>query len=138
MEVFRPGCGSTRKTAETRRTESAGRHGVAGTGHRHRGVESGLPTGLNRSIAALLQRVGRAEHKRGGLPKGRLFPLSRDELVECLAALRCVRNGELDCLRIPEKPLDLLAKQIVACAACEDGRNKSSSTWCGPRIRIAI
>src|SRR5438874_6830337 len=76
--------------------------------------------GATRSIAALLQRVGRAEHKRGGLPKGRIFPLSRDELVECLAALRCARNGELDCLRIPERPLDLLAQQIVACAACED------------------
>ena len=76
--------------------------------------------GSTRSIATLLQRVGRAEHKRGGLPKGRLFPLSRDELVECLAALRSVRNGELDCLRMPEKPLDLLAQQIVACAACED------------------
>src|SRR2546429_3317367 len=75
--------------------------------------------GSTRSIATLLQRVGRAEHTRGGLPKGRLFPLSRDELVECLAALRCVRNGELDCVRMPEKPLDLLAQQIVACAACD-------------------
>src|SRR5881296_1206592 len=76
--------------------------------------------GSTRSIATLLQRVGRAEHKRGGLPKGRLFPLSRDELVECVAALRCVRKGELDCLQIPDKPLDILAQQIVACAACED------------------
>src|SRR5438876_1186249 len=75
--------------------------------------------GPTRSIATLLQRVGRAEHKRSGLPKGRVFPLSRDELVECVATLRCVRKGELDCLRIPEKPLDLLAQQIVACAACE-------------------
>src|SRR5436309_876763 len=76
--------------------------------------------GSTRSIATLLQRVGRAEHKRGGLPKGRLFPLSRDELVECVAALRCVRKGELDCLQVPDKPLDILAQQIVACAACED------------------
>jgi len=76
--------------------------------------------GSTRSIATLLQRVGRAEHKRGGLPKGRLFPLSRDELVECVAALRSVRRGELDCLQIPKKPLDILAQQIVACAACED------------------
>src|SRR2546429_555915 len=75
--------------------------------------------GSTRSIATLLQRVGRAEHKRSGLPKGRLFPLSRDELVECVATLRCVRKGELDCLRIPEKPIDLLAQQIVACVACE-------------------
>src|SRR5437667_1087495 len=76
--------------------------------------------GSTRSIATLLQRVGRAEHKRGGLPKGRLFPLSRDELVECVAALRSVRRGELDCLQIPKKPLDILAQQIVAGAACED------------------
>jgi ATP-dependent Lhr-like helicase len=76
--------------------------------------------GSTRSIATLLQRVGRAQHKRGGLPKGRLFPLSRDELVECVALLRCIRKGELDCLQIPDKPLDILAQQLVACAACED------------------
>ncbi len=76
--------------------------------------------GTTRSIASLLQRVGRAEHKRGGLPKGRIFPLSRDELVECAALLRCVRRGELDRLSIPEKPLDVLAQQIIAAAAAED------------------
>src|SRR5207247_477390 len=76
--------------------------------------------GSTRSIGTLLQRVGRAEHKRGGLPKGRLFPLSRDELVECVAALRSVSKGDLDCLQMPDKPLDILAQQIVACAACED------------------
>jgi ATP-dependent Lhr-like helicase len=73
--------------------------------------------GSTRSIATLLQRVGRAEHQRGGLPKGRIFPLSRDELVECAALLRCVRRGELDRLLIPEKPLDVLAQQIVAAAS---------------------
>src|SRR5881398_2105161 len=76
--------------------------------------------GSTRSIATLLQRVGRAEHKRGGLPKGRIFPLSRDELVECAALLRCVHRGELDRLTIPEKPLDVLAQQIVAAASTED------------------
>src|SRR5229473_311156 len=70
--------------------------------------------GSTRSITTLLQRVGRAEHKRGGLPKGRIFPLSRDELVECAALLRSVRRGDLDRLLIPEKPLDVLAQQIVA------------------------
>ena len=54
------------------------------------------------------------------MPKGRLFPLSRDELVECLATVRSLRNGELDALKIPPKPLDVLAQQIVACVACED------------------
>src|SRR5207248_2622572 len=58
--------------------------------------------------------------RRGGLPKGRIFPLSRDELVECVALLRCVRGGELDRLSIPEKPLDVLAQQIVAAASTED------------------
>ncbi len=76
--------------------------------------------GTTRSIATLLQRVGRAEHKRGGLPKGRIFPLSRDELVECAVLLRCVHRGELDRLSIPEKPLDVLAQQIVAAASTED------------------
>jgi ATP-dependent Lhr-like helicase len=76
--------------------------------------------GTTRSIATLLQRVGRAEHKRGGLPKGRIFPLSRDELIECAALLRCVRRGELDRLSIPEKPLDVLAQQIVAAVSTED------------------
>ena len=76
--------------------------------------------GPTRSLATLVQRVGRAEHRRGGLPKGRLFPLSRDELVEAVALLRAVRDGELDNLEIPQKPLDILAQQMVACVACED------------------
>src|SRR5438128_904112 len=76
--------------------------------------------GSTRSIATLLQRVGRAEHKRSGLPKGRIFPLSRDELVECVALLHCVRRGDLDRLLIPEKPLDVLAQQIVAATSSED------------------
>ena len=70
--------------------------------------------GSPRSIAAFLQRVGRSGHEVGGLPKGRLFPQSRDDLVECAALLDCVRRGELDALQIPRAPLDVLAQQIVA------------------------
>ena len=76
--------------------------------------------GPTRSIATMLQRAGRAEHKRGGLPKARLFPLSRDELVECVATLRSIQQAEMDILIMPEKPLDVLAQQIVACVAVED------------------
>ncbi|HXJ76453.1 MAG TPA: helicase-related protein, partial [Candidatus Dormibacteraeota bacterium] len=76
--------------------------------------------GPTRSLATLLQRVGRADHRRGGLPKGRLFPLSRDELVETASTLASLRRGELDRLEMPAKPLDLLAQQIVACAASQD------------------
>jgi ATP-dependent Lhr-like helicase len=70
--------------------------------------------GSTRSINAFLQRVGRAGHSVGGVSKGRLFPLSRDELVECAALLDAVRRGELDRLRIPENALDVLAQQITA------------------------
>lgn len=76
--------------------------------------------GSPRAIAALLQRVGRSGHRVGGTPKGRLFPLSRDDLIECAALLDCVRRGELDRLRIPHKPLDVLAQQIVAEVAARE------------------
>jgi len=76
--------------------------------------------GSPRSIAAFLQRVGRSGHSVGGTPKGRLFPLSRDDLVECAALLDAVRRRELDRLRMPEKPLDVLAQQIVAETAARE------------------
>jgi ATP-dependent Lhr-like helicase len=70
--------------------------------------------GSPRAISTFLQRVGRANHAVRGVPRGRLFPLSRDELVECTALLDAVRGGELDRLHIPEAPLDVLSQQIVA------------------------
>jgi ATP-dependent Lhr-like helicase len=73
--------------------------------------------GAPRSIASLLQRVGRSGHFLGAVPKGILFPLTRDELLQSAAAVRAVRQGELDRLSIPESPLDILAQQIVATAA---------------------
>ncbi len=78
--------------------------------------------GSPRSIAAFLQRVGRSGHHVGGLPKGRLFPTSRDDLMECAALLDCVRRNELDALRIPPAPLDVLAQQIVAEVSCREWR----------------
>jgi len=71
-------------------------------------------------IATLLQRVGRSGHTVTGFPKGRLFPLTRDDLVECTAMLRSARDGELDRVLIPDKPLDVLAQQVVAEAAAEE------------------
>jgi ATP-dependent Lhr-like helicase len=73
-----------------------------------------------RSINAFLQRVGRSGHAVGGTPKGRLFPLSRDDLVECTALLDAVRRGELDRLKIPDAPIDVLAQHIVAEAAARE------------------
>ncbi|GAA4342130.1 DEAD/DEAH box helicase [Variovorax defluvii] len=76
--------------------------------------------GSPRSIATFLQRAGRSGHAVGGTPKARLFPQSRDELVECAALLDCIRRGELDTLRMPRAPLDVLAQQIVAETACRE------------------
>src|SRR6266705_2834147 len=76
--------------------------------------------GSTRSIATLLQRVGRSGHPLAAVPKGRLFPLSRDELVECAALVRATRERRLDRLIIPEHPLDILAQQVVAAVACEE------------------
>jgi len=73
-----------------------------------------------RSIATLLQRVGRSGHAVSGVPKGRLFPLSRDDLVECTALLDAVAREELDRLVMPVAPLDVLAQQLVAMCAAED------------------
>ncbi len=74
--------------------------------------------GSPRAIATFLQRVGRSGHTLRATPKGRLFPLTRDELLECMALVRAVGRGDLDRIEIPEKPLDILAQQIIAEAAC--------------------
>ena len=83
-------------------------------------VDLVIQVGSTRSIATLLQRVGRAGHRLGAIPKGRVFALSRDELIECAAMLRATKEGRLDRLIIPDKPLDILAQQIVAAAAGEE------------------
>jgi ATP-dependent Lhr-like helicase len=83
-------------------------------------VELVCQLGSPRSIATFLQRVGRSGHAINGTPKGRLFPQSRDDLIECVALLDSVRRGELDRLTIPLTPLDVLAQQIVAEVAAED------------------
>ncbi len=101
---------------EARRTQGA----LIATAHRsNSGIDIGhvdlvCQLSTPRRIAALLQRVGRSGHAVGGLPKGRLFPVSRDDLVECTAMLDSVRREELDRLVIPNKPLDVLAQQIAA------------------------
>ncbi|MGH9544120.1 MAG: DEAD/DEAH box helicase [Terriglobales bacterium] len=76
-----------------------------------------------RAIAVALQRVGRSGHWRGAVPKGRFFAGTRDDLLECAALVRAIRQGDLDRLIIPDAPLDILAQQIVAACAAE-----SSST----------
>ena len=76
--------------------------------------------GSPRSISVGLQRVGRAGHWRGAVPKGRIFATTRDDLLECAALVRAIRQGDLDRIAVPEAPLDILAQQIVAMCAAED------------------
>ena len=88
-------------------------------------VELVCQIGSPRSIGAFLQRIGRAGHQVGGVSAGRIFPTSRDELIECAALLDAVRRGELDQLHIPRAPLDVLAQQIVAEVACQEWREEA-------------
>ncbi len=78
--------------------------------------------GSTRTIAAFLQRVGRSGHAVGGVPKGRLFPQSRDDLCDAAALLDAARRGELDRIAVPAKPLDVLAQQVVAEVAHDEWR----------------
>lgn len=76
--------------------------------------------GSPRSISVAWQRIGRAGHWRGAIPKGRIFAITRNELLECAALVRAMRSGDLDSIAIPDAPLDVLAQQIVAACAADD------------------
>jgi ATP-dependent Lhr-like helicase len=113
------------RLAAEQRLKSGSLRALVATASLELGIDIGsvdlvCQVGSTRSIAVLLQRIGRSGHSVGGFPKGRLFPLTRDELVECAALLQCVRRGELDRFSIPRAPLDILAQQIVAAVACEE------------------
>jgi len=82
-------------------------------------VDLAIQVGSTRSIATFLQRVGRAGHALKKIPKGRVFPLTIDELVEAAAIMRCIRDGILDRTPQPPAPLDILAQQIVAACVPE-------------------
>ena len=83
-------------------------------------VDLVVQLGSPRSMATLLQRVGRSGHHLRGTPKGRMFALTRDQLVECAALIRGIRRGNLDTITLRDAPLDILAQQIVATTAAED------------------
>lgn len=85
-------------------------------------VELVCQIGSPRAIATFLQRVGRSNHSRAGTPKGRLYPLTRDELVECTALLTAVHAGRLDAIQLPELPLDIAAQQVIAEVSAQEWR----------------
>jgi ATP-dependent Lhr-like helicase len=114
----------TRLDAETR-LKSGGLRAIVATASLELGIDIGhvdlvCQIGSPHRMATLLQRVGRSGHTIGGLPKGRVFPTTRDDLVECAALLRAVGRGELDAIVVRDRALDVLAQQIVAECAARD------------------
>ena len=114
-----------RRLAAEQRLKSGGLKALVATASLELGIDIGdvelvCQLGSPRRIATFLQRAGRASHTVGGVPKARLFPLSRDELVECAALLDAVARGELDRVTVPAQPLDVLAQQIVAEVAARE------------------
>ena len=91
-------------------------------------VELVCQIGSPRAIGTFLQRVGRANHHRDGTPAGRLYPTTRDELVECTALLAAVRAGRHDLLAPPIAPLDVLTQQVVAEVAAA-GECEVETVW---------
>jgi ATP-dependent Lhr-like helicase len=111
--------------AAEHRLKSGALRAVVATASLELGIDIGsvdlvVQLGTPRSIAVALQRVGRSGHWIGAKPEGRLFPTTRDELLECAALVRGMRNGAMDALTIPTAPLDILAQQIVAACAADE------------------
>lgn len=113
-----------RRLSAERRLKAGSLSALVATASLELGIDIGdvdlvIQAGSTRTIATFLQRVGRAGHGVGRIPKGRLFPLTRDELLESAALLRAVQGGDLDRIHLPNKPLDLLAQQVVAACVPE-------------------
>src|ERR1700678_1925952 len=72
-----------------------------------------------RAVAVAMQRIGRAGHWRGAIPKGRFFATTRDDLLEQAALVRKMRAGELILLEIGAGPIDELFYQIAASVGAE-------------------
>jgi ATP-dependent Lhr-like helicase len=82
-------------------------------------VDLVIQAGVTATIATFLQRVGRSGHALARTPKGRIFPLTEDDLVTATALVDAIRRGELDRTPQPGHPLDILAQQIVASCVAE-------------------
>ncbi|MBM3465606.1 MAG: DEAD/DEAH box helicase, partial [Armatimonadetes bacterium] len=72
------------------------------------------------SVASGLQRIGRAGHQVGAVSRGVLLPRWRGDLVECAVVVERMRNGEIEPLRYPRNPLDVLAQHVVSMAAMDE------------------
>lgn len=114
-----------RRTSVERRLRAGDLKALVATASLELGIDVGpvdlvCQLGSPRNIATFLQRVGRANHNRYGTPKGRLYPQTRDDLVECCALLSAVHAGRLDALLPPSEPFDILIQQLVAEVSADD------------------
>ncbi|MDI1437459.1 DEAD/DEAH box helicase [Polyangium sorediatum] len=120
----------SRRLAAERRLKAGELKVVVATASLELGIDVGAVelvclVGSPRSIATALQRIGRSGHALAATPKGRMFPLTRDQLLECAAIVRSARRGEIDRITMRDAPLDVLAQQIVAaCASGEWGEDE--------------
>ena len=96
-----------------------------------------MPGQLPRAVVTAMQRIGRAGHWRGAIPKGRFFATTRDDLIECAALVQAMRAGDLDRLEIPPQPLDVLMQQMVACCAAEALEGRCTVYRVVPRLPIS-
>jgi ATP-dependent helicase Lhr and Lhr-like helicase len=71
------------------------------------------------SVASGLQRIGRAGHQVGEVSQGVLFPKHRTDLLGCAVTVQRMLTGQIETMRVPANPLDILAQQTVAAAALE-------------------
>ncbi|MEM6108928.1 ATP-dependent helicase [Mycobacterium sp. 050272] len=71
------------------------------------------------SVASGLQRIGRAGHQVGEVSRGVLFPKHRTDLISCAVSVQRMLAGQIESMRVPANPLDILAQQTVAAAALE-------------------
>lgn len=92
-------------------------------------IDCVVQLGSPKSIAALLQRIGRSGHHFGGIPKARLFPLTRNDLLECTALLHAIEQTQLDCLQLPALQMDVLAQHIIAECCCQSSSERSLASW---------
>ena len=134
---------SSVKRLETERKLKTGElKAVVATASLELGIDIGfvdlvIQIGSPRSIATFLQRIGRSGHSLGLVPKGRLFALSRDELMESLALFRAVRRGLLDSVPVPEAPLDILRSRLWPKWPPRTGMSTNCSPSCGGPIPIS-
>ena len=94
-------------------------------------VDLAVQVSAPRSIATFLQRMGRAGHGPARVPKGRVFPLTLDELTEAEALLLAVERRVLDRTPMPRAPRDILAQQVVAACVPEPWSEPELFERCG-------